>query len=251
MFQGIIYMAYNTINQKRYIGQTIMPLNRRKSSHLLNAKHKYDNLYFHKAINKYGESAFEWSVLENIIEETQELLKNKLNEREIYYIALYKSNDSDKGYNLTSGGESYKEQSQDYWNDDTRSGEWRKELSQKMTKFWSEEENRQNHSQHLLNYYKTEQGQAQADRHKSFMIDYYSGENTRQNKAKTSKWFVKAISPEGEEIIFISSKEPNEYFGRDLTLRNKIKNIGDKWIPTKRSKDLYGWSFEAIEKYNI
>ena len=70
------------------------------------------------------------------------------------------------------------------------------------------------------------------------------------DKAKTSKWFVKAISPEKEELIFISSKEPNQYFGRDISLRSRMKNVGDKWIPTKRSP-LYGWQFEAIEKYEF
>lgn len=78
----------------------------------------------------------------------------------------------------------------------------------------------------------------------------HHGEQARQNKAKTSKWFVKVISPEKEELIFISSKEPNQYFGRDISLRSRMKNVGDKWIPTKRSP-LYGWQFEAIEKYEF
>ena len=102
----------------------------------------------------------------------------------------------------------------------------------------------------LNEYYETEAGIEQAKRHSDFMTDYANGVQARQNKAKTSKWFVKAISPEKEELIFISSKEPNQYFGRDISLRSRMKNVGDKWIPTKRSP-LYGWQFEAIEKYEF
>ena len=246
---GTIYMALNTINNKKYIGQTIMTLSRRKSGHLLSAKHHYDNLYFHKAINKYGEEAFEWTILETIKSENKIELSQKLNEREIYYIKLYNTTNPDLGYNMTSGGESYHEQAQTFWSSD-RSNEWRKELSHRMTEKWSDKKLREQHQNWLNEYYKTEAGIEQAKRHSDFMKDYYNGEQARQNKAKTSKWFVKAISPEKEELIFISSKEPNQYFGRDISLRSRMKNVGDKWIPTKRSP-LYGWQFEAIEKYEF
>ena len=246
---GTIYMVLNTVNNKKYIGQTIMTLNRRKSSHLLSAKHHYDNLYFHRAINKYGEEAFEWTVLETIKNENKTELSQKLNEREIYYIKLYNTTNPDLGYNMTSGGESYHEQAQDFWSSN-RSDEWRKELSRRMTEKWSDKELREQHQNWMNEYYKTEAGIEQAKHHSDFMKDYYNGEQARQNKAKTSKWFVKAISPEKKELIFISSKEPNQYFGRDISLRSHMKNVGDKWIPTKRSP-LYGWQFEAIEKYEF
>ena len=64
----------------------------------------------------------------------------------------------------------------------------------------------------MNNYYSTDQGKEQAKRHSQFMKEYYNGLDARRNKAKTSNWFVKATSPEGEEIIYISSKEPNLFF---------------------------------------
>lgn len=246
--KGIIYMVTNKINNKIYIGQTINTLTRRKNNHIGAAQRNQDNLYFHRAIRKYGEESFKWKVVEEIISENLEELKEKLNNKEIYYISLYNSNNTNIGYNLTQGGDSYSEQVQNYW-DSEKSNDYRKELKERMSEYWSNEDNKKKHQEWMNNYYQTEEGINQAKRHSDFMKNYYNGENARINKAKTSKWFVKAISPEGKELIFISSKEPNLYFNFDVNLRKKINNIGDKWIPTKRSK-LFGWQFEAIEKDN-
>ncbi len=94
----IIYKATNLINGKVYIGQTIKPLRKRKSNHAYDAKNG-SNLYFHKALRKYGIDSFTWQVVcicPNM---------NLLNEQEKYYILLY--NSMDKGYNLTNGGLNY------------------------------------------------------------------------------------------------------------------------------------------------
>lgn len=244
--KGIIYIATNKINNKVYIGQTINTLARRKNGHIGAAQRKEDNLYFHRAIRKYGEESFEWKILEEINIDSKSELKQYLDNQEIYYIKLYNSNKNEYGYNLTQGGDSYSEQVQDYWNSE-KSNEHRKELKERMSEYWSNEDNRKKHQKWMNNYYQTEEGIEQAKRHSNFMKNYYNGENARINKAKTSKWFVRAISSDGKELIFISSKEPDIYFNFDVCLRNKINSVGDKWIPTKRSK-LFGWQFEAIEK---
>ena len=74
---GIIYGARNTVNGKWYIGQTVTGLGKRRRRHLIYARNNYDNTVFHAAIRKYGESAFEWTVLEYNINTHDEL-----NERE-------------------------------------------------------------------------------------------------------------------------------------------------------------------------
>jgi group I intron endonuclease len=56
----LIYEAYNKNNGKVYIGLTTKTLKQRKSSHIRSAK-SGSNAYFHKAIRKHGEDAFEWS----------------------------------------------------------------------------------------------------------------------------------------------------------------------------------------------
>ena len=243
---GIIYKATNLINNKCYIGQTINSLNRRRSSHLLAARKEADKLYFHKAIKKYGEDNFQWEIID------QANNKEELNEMERFYISEYSSNDPRYGYNMTSGGDAHTEQAQDFWGNDERSHIWREELKERMSTFWSDESNRLKHKNWMNDFYKTEQGIEQAKRHSDFMKNYYNGPEARKNKAKTSNWFVRAISPEGEETIYISSKEPNLFFGKDIHLRAYLHNIGDVWIPSSRaSKEVQGWRFEAIEKFEL
>jgi group I intron endonuclease len=53
---GVVYIATNLINNKRYVGITKRPLQHRISQHLWVAKNQ-NKTYFHRAINKYGEEA--------------------------------------------------------------------------------------------------------------------------------------------------------------------------------------------------
>lgn len=88
---GYIYKTTNIVNNKIYIGQ-----------HRYSA---FDETYIGsgtllwKAINKYGRDNFICEMLEecNSFEE--------LNVKENYYIQLYKSNNLEIGYNMTSGGQ--------------------------------------------------------------------------------------------------------------------------------------------------
>lgn len=94
----IIYKVENKINGKIYIGKTIKSLTIRKNAHKQESK-RLSPYYFHQAIRKYGFENFEWTILQfafNI---------EKLNALEKFYINLYKSNNREKGYNLTEGGE--------------------------------------------------------------------------------------------------------------------------------------------------
>jgi len=87
-----IYKVTNKINGKVYIGQSV-DIGKRWSQHMT-AK---DDIYFHKAIQKYGVENFEWEVIE-------QCKKKDLDEREIYWIEYYDS--FNKGYNCTKGGDS-------------------------------------------------------------------------------------------------------------------------------------------------
>ena len=89
----IVYLITNTINGKRYVGQTKRTLAARWWQHC-KTKGCY---YLHRAIQKYGKEHFS---IETLCEPpTQELT----NEMEEYCIARYNSV-SPNGYNLTSGG---------------------------------------------------------------------------------------------------------------------------------------------------
>lgn len=92
-----IYKIVNTINNKVYIGQS-KHIKERWSEHKKGLrKNRHKNEYLQRAWNKYGESSFIHEIIE-ICDEFQ------LDEREIYYINFYDSMNSDKGYNLHSGG---------------------------------------------------------------------------------------------------------------------------------------------------
>lgn len=95
---GIIYCAYNKINQKRYIGQTIQLLSERKCAHYTKDK----DIYFHKALHKYNKESWEWTIIDTANS------KQELDEKEKYWISFYESNCSDKGYNILDGGSNSK-----------------------------------------------------------------------------------------------------------------------------------------------
>lgn len=93
--KGYIYKITNKVNGKVYIGQTRYTVEFRWRQH----QHKKDNTYFHNAIKKYGADNF-------IVETLEECECEKLDSREIFYIAKY--NTFKDGYNLTLGGDGNK-----------------------------------------------------------------------------------------------------------------------------------------------
>ena len=95
---GIVYMATNINNGKKYIGMTIRTLEERKSNHYREAKRDNKRL-FYRALNKYGRDAFIWDVI--AMAPNGKILKTL--ERE--YIYIYQTTNRNVGYNITDGGE--------------------------------------------------------------------------------------------------------------------------------------------------
>lgn len=93
---GIIYCALNIVNNKRYIGQTIRGLERRKREHIWQSE-KDSEFTFHKALRKYGKDKFEWSIID-VASNAEEL-----DEKEIYWINKYDT--YHYGYNMSTGGQ--------------------------------------------------------------------------------------------------------------------------------------------------
>lgn len=82
-----VYLITNTVNGKCYIGSTSIGFNIRWGIHrreLLRQSH--GNIILQRAWNKYGEYSFEFSILE-IVDS-----KENLQEREQYWIDLFKNN---------------------------------------------------------------------------------------------------------------------------------------------------------------
>lgn len=96
--KGKIYIIKNKVNDKVYIGQTVMTLNERFKSHLKPSVCKTRGSYkLYNAINKYGAENFYCE----LICETTDL--ETLNDLEMYYIDKY--NSYENGYNSTRGGD--------------------------------------------------------------------------------------------------------------------------------------------------
>ena len=89
-------MIKNKIDGKMYIGQTKLKPEKRFSQHCAIASNTKRNLKLYNAMRKYGIDNFEFSILENDIDE------DHLDEREMYFINKY--NTLSNGYNHTAGG---------------------------------------------------------------------------------------------------------------------------------------------------
>lgn len=94
---GVIYKIQHRESGKIYVGKTSRTLDERMNEHTKKSR-ATSNSYIDRAISKYGIDAFDVDVIEECDSE------EKLNEREIYWIAFYNCK-KPNGYNLTDGGE--------------------------------------------------------------------------------------------------------------------------------------------------
>jgi group I intron endonuclease len=93
---GLIYLVTNTVNGKRYVGQTVGQLSKRWSKHKTKAN-TGSSYPMHRDIRVYGAENF-------TVEVIAESLKPFLNDLEKFFIKLYCSHHNQHGYNQTDGG---------------------------------------------------------------------------------------------------------------------------------------------------
>lgn len=95
----VIYCLTNTTNGKRYVGQTKTTLQKRWYKHRYLALVKHANTRLYAAIRKHGHDAFITSVLQSF-NGTQSMA----DEFESTWIRAFDTMNPEKGYNMTSGG---------------------------------------------------------------------------------------------------------------------------------------------------
>ena len=93
---GIIYLATNKVNGRKYVGQTTQKFEMRRDQHLKN--NKKDSV-IDLSIKKYGSENFEWKILNRNIK-----TKKQLNFLESFWIDYFESRTSQWGYNIREGG---------------------------------------------------------------------------------------------------------------------------------------------------
>lgn len=91
---GVVYCIENTVNGKRYVGQTVQPIQKRWMSHQAHN----ECAALHGSIKKYGAQAFEIYILDEADS------KSNLDTLEDFYIRLLNTVDRSIGYNLRGGG---------------------------------------------------------------------------------------------------------------------------------------------------
>ena len=96
--KGIVYRVTNKVDGRFYVGQTTRGLTFRKWFHINDRRHY--NSPFHKAIERYGEGAFEWEVLYEIDRPTRLELVAELDRLEKIEIDM----GNPLCYNQSSGG---------------------------------------------------------------------------------------------------------------------------------------------------
>ena len=98
-----IYKITNKENGMTYIGQTMQRFQKRYWHHNWKLKDgTHDNMHLQNAWNKYGESAFEFSIVETMESHNNDTL----NDLEIKYIQMYR--DENRCYNIADGGDGFR-----------------------------------------------------------------------------------------------------------------------------------------------
>ncbi|WP_422124437.1 NUMOD3 domain-containing DNA-binding protein [Planococcus sp. X10-3] len=93
-----IYLILNTYTGKYYVGQTVN-LEKRKKCHFCALKsNRHENDHLQKSFNKYGIDVFDFSILE----QDENFSQEELNVLEEFYVKKF--NSFYNGYNLTLGG---------------------------------------------------------------------------------------------------------------------------------------------------
>lgn len=126
-----IYLHHNKINGKNYVGQTCLKPEKRWGGQGQGYKKQPR---FWNAIQKYGWENFEHKIL------MEGLNQEEANQAEQYWIKFFNSNNSEHGYNLTSGSQGH----------NNLSAQGLEKKRESLRKYWASEEGRAQAKKHSL-----------------------------------------------------------------------------------------------------
>ena len=211
-----IYKVTNKINGKVYIGQSV-DIGRRWHTHMT-AK---DDIYFHKAIQKYGVENFEWEVIE-------QCKKSELDEREIYWIEYYDS--FNKGYNRTKGGDGNSGEGNPNWKGGVSSDE---DYYRQYSKQWYET-NKEKRKEYDKQY-----REANKEKKKEYNKQYYEG-NKGQVKQQMKEYYEKnkeQIKQQVKEYYETNKEKKKEYYEANKEKRKeKVKEYNKQYYEVHKEE---------------
>ena len=242
---GRVYLIWNMVNGKRYVGKTTKTVEERFKRHA-----HANNTAISQAIHKYGKENFCYGVIKTCA------TKEELDACEIFYIAALHSK-APYGYNLTDGG-------------DGGSGciitdEMRKKRSAALKGKPKSPEHRANLSAALKGRFCGEKAHFFGRRHTAESLEKMSASKrgkklspeTRKRMSETRKGRI--VSPETRKKLSESRRgEKNPRFGKKNTPEHQARIVaavkGKKLSPehcTKISEALTGKTFTAERCANI
>ena len=189
----IIYKSTNKINNKIYVGQTTISLEKRIKNHIRESK-KNTNRPFLNSLKKYGIDNFLFEIIDsaNNLEE--------LNDKEIYWINKLNSL-CPNGYNITGGGQGKRLISTDEFSKSISEGLKNSEKWQKLIKDEEFLKNRKD------NFIYSNKGKKFSKEHKDKIWESNKDRILEHNKNTSKKWI---IVDKNNNIQRILGKE--EYF---------------------------------------
>lgn len=98
--EGHVYVVTNTVNGKKYVGQTTRDVSKRWKRHVEDSVKQSYKSRLHRAIQKYGADKFTTEVRSTCTG------RKALDMAERFYIALYQTQNPEFGYNIAAGGQS-------------------------------------------------------------------------------------------------------------------------------------------------
>ena len=126
-----IYCVVNTLNSKKYVGQTRYLPQKRFSGHCTDAVHRPERRGLARAINKYGKDSF---VVEQLCATDCQTKANELERKLILFFDCLKS-----GYNMLAGGAGKRT----IGNPHTKTPEWKAKMSEIRKSHWRNPEIKQ------------------------------------------------------------------------------------------------------------